>query len=164
MATPQNLWPRHVTFPQGPWPNEGIWSNAFEAIDAERSGMLPDHPYATFDNTFPQANLITSQVADWISQHLNNPDDNPLQQAVEYASDELALFGHAVTPMQALAEITRTYVESNDELFWEETRSPDALIQLDDCNFRALTFYFALPFAKLWANAQPAAPTTDLAP
>ena len=146
MPTPPRRFESTPDFPE----SEIAWRNPFYAIDAEQSGIMPPASFRSysFEQAFPQAELITTQVADWIATHRTNPDDNPIQEVVHYKFNELAQ-GHTLTNEEALAAITRTYVESNDELFWEETKSPDASLRLDDCDFHALAWYFAPDFEKL---------------
>lgn len=119
--------------------------------------FMPD-PFPTrekgFDACFPQSELITSQVADWISAHLYDPDDNPLADAAEFLLEELGRAQDS-NATQALKEIVSRYVEDNDELFWEETKSEYALERLNDCDFSALAWYFQPDFTRILEQQSP---------
>lgn len=129
---------------------EGTWDNDCEAIDAERAQEMPPTSLRDkgFDYCFPQATLATGQVQDWLA-NASLPDDldSPLALAAEFLRDELDR--HQDTDAAAaLREITFRYVEDNDELFWEEEKSPDAIERLSDCDFRALAWYFQPAFTQ----------------
>jgi len=131
----------------------GLWSNPFEAIDAERAGEMPPASFRAkgWDYCFPQSTVISAQVADWISTTSTDTQGiyaNPLEEAAEFLRDELDR-SQPTDAAAALQETVERYVEDNDELFWEEPKSPDAFERLRDCDFRALAWYFQPAFTQM---------------
>lgn len=78
-----------------------------------------------------------------------DPQDNHLFLAAELFCDPDGSSEVAAS----LKEATLGYVENNDELFWEEQKSPDAIARLADCDFTALAWYFRPQFEALLGHA-----------
>jgi hypothetical protein len=134
------------------------FDSPFEAIEAKRAGVMPPESsrLRPFQEIFPQATLITTQVADWLGSELPFSEDlgvlaldhNPVQFVAEYLFDERIRL-QPCTLAQAVEGVTRSYVEDSDELYWEEQKSPNAYAQLDDCDWYAVAWYYEPTLLRL---------------